>query len=130
MSNSLNKVILIGRLGEDVKLTYFDNGNCIGRFSLATEESYTNREGQKTTSVDWHTIVVRNKMAEVCEKYLAKGDLIYIEGKLKNRQWQADNGVTHNVTEVYATEFKFLNTRSQTQKNTNQAQDNSEQNEK
>ena len=126
MSNSLNKVILIGRLGEDVRLTYFDNGNCIGRFSLATEESYTNREGQKTTSVDWHTIVVRNKMAEVCEKYLTKGDLIYIEGKLKNRQGQAENGVTHNITEVHAVEFKFLNTRSQTQKNANQTQNNSE----
>ena len=87
--------MLIGHLGDEVKLHYFEGGNCIGRFPIATNESYTNRQtGEKVTNTEWHNIVVRNKAAEICEKYLSKGDLIYIEGRLKTRQWQGEDGVT------------------------------------
>lgn len=109
MSGTLNKVMLIGHLGDEVKLHYFDGGNCIGRFPIATNETYTNRQtGEKVTNTEWHNIVVRNKAAEVCEKYLNKGDLIYIEGRLKTRQWQGEDGATRYTTEVHATDFTFL----------------------
>lgn len=109
MSGTLNKVMLIGHLGDAVKLHYFDGGNCVGRFPIATNESYTNRQtGEKVTNTEWHNIVVRNKAAEICEKYLTKGDLIYIEGRLKTRQWQGEDGVTRYTTEIQATDFTFL----------------------
>lgn len=112
MSGTLNKVMLIGHLGDDIKMTYFDGGNCIGRFPLATNESYTNRQtGERVTNTDWHNIVVRNKAAEVCEKYLSKGDLVYVEGRLRNRQWQGEDGVTRYATEVHVNDFTFLSTK-------------------
>lgn len=112
---TLNKVMLIGHLGDNVKLHYSDENNCIGRFSIATNEVYINKTtGEKITSTEWHTIVVRNKAAEICEKYLSKGDKIYIEGKIKSRQWNAEDGTTKNTIEVIATEFTFLNTKKTT----------------
>lgn len=101
--------MLIGHLGDEVKLHYFEGGNCIGRFPIATNESYTNRQtGEKVTNTEWHNIVVRNKAAEICEKYLKKGDLIYVEGRLKTRQWQGEDGATRYTTEVQVTDFTFL----------------------
>lgn len=108
MAGTINKVILIGNLGDDVKMHYFDGGNSIGRFPIATSETYTNKQtGEKITNTDWHNIVVKNKLAEICEKYLTKGDKIYIEGKLKNRQWEQD-GVKRYATEVHVTEMTML----------------------
>ena len=113
MSGTLNKVMLIGHLGDEVKMHYFEGGNCIGRFPIATNESYTNRQtGEKVTNTEWHNIVVRNKAAEVCEKYLGKGDLIYVEGRLKTRQWQGEDGNTRYTTEIQATDFTFLSNRN------------------
>ena len=121
MSGTLNKVMLIGHLGDEVKMHYFEGGNSIGRFPLATNESYTNRQtGERVTNTDWHNIVVRNKAAEVCEKYLSKGDKIYIEGRLKNRQWQAEDGTTRYATEVHVQDFTFLSTKKENM-NTNAA---------
>lgn len=112
MSGTLNKVMLIGYLGEDVKMHYFDGGNCVGRFSLATNEVYINKTtNEKITSTEWHNIVVRNKAAELCEKYLSKGDKIYLEGRIKSRQWQADDGTTKHATEIQAIDFTFLATK-------------------
>lgn len=116
MNGTLNKVMLIGRLGDNIKLTYFEGGNCIGRFSLATNEEYTNRAtNEKVTETDWHTVVVRNKLAEIIEKYTTKGDLIYVEGRLKNRQWQADDGTMRYAIEVYATDINLLPNRREGQ---------------
>lgn len=109
MNGTLNKVMLIGHLGDDVKMHYFDGGNCIGRFQLATNEVYINKTtNEKITSTEWHNLVVRNKAAELCEKYLSKGDKIYVEGRLKSRQWQAEDGSTKYTTEIQVTEFTFL----------------------
>ena len=114
MSGTLNKVMLIGHLGDEIKVHYFEGGNCVGRFPLATNETYTNRQtGEKVTNTDWHNIVVRNKAAEVCEKYLNKGDKIYVEGRLKNRQWQGEDGATRYTTEVHVQDFTFLSTKSE-----------------
>lgn len=115
MNGTLNKVMLIGRMGDDIKLTYFDNGNCIGRFPLATDEVYTNKStNEKTTTTEWHTVVVRNKMAETIEKYTSKGDRIYIEGKIKTQQWQDKEGNSRYSTEIHANEFTFLQSKKDT----------------
>lgn len=114
MSGTLNKVMLIGHLGDAVKLHYFEGGNCIGRFPIATNESYTNKQtGEKVTNTEWHNIVVRNKAAEICEKYLSKGDLIYVEGRIKTRQWQGEDGATRYSTEIQATDFTFLSNKQE-----------------
>ena len=114
MSGTLNKVMLIGHLGDEVKMHYFEGGNCIGRFPMATNESYTNRQsGEKVTQTEWHNVVMRNKAAEICEKYLKKGDKIYIEGRLKTRQWTGDDGQNRYSTEVHASDFTFLTSKEQ-----------------
>lgn len=113
MAGTVNKVILIGHLGDDVKMNYFDGGNSIGRFPLATNESYTNKQtGERITNTDWHNIVVRNKLAEICEKYLVKGDKVYVEGKLKTRQWEQD-GQKRYTTEVQVNEMTMLSNRKE-----------------
>ncbi|MEM9687818.1 MAG: single-stranded DNA-binding protein [Bacteroidota bacterium] len=116
MNGTLNKVMLIGHLGDDVKMHYFEEGNCVGRFPLATNETYTNKQsGEKITNTEWHNIVVRNKAAEICEKYLSKGDKIYAEGRLKTRQWQGDDGIMRYSTEIHVSDFTFLSTRKGTE---------------
>ena len=114
----MNKVMLIGHLGDEVKMHYFEGGNCIGRFPLATNETYTNRQtGERVTNTDWHNVVVRNKGAEICEKYLSKGDKVYVEGRLKNRQWQGEDGNTRYTTEVHVQDFTFLTTKKESMAN-------------
>lgn len=108
----MNKVMLIGHLGDEVKMHYFEGGNSIGRFPIATNETYTNRQtGEKVTNTEWHNIVVRNKAAEICEKYLSKGDKIYVEGRLKTRQWQGEDGANRYTTEIHVQDFTFLSTK-------------------
>ena len=116
MSGTLNKVMLIGHLGDEVKMHYFEGGGCIGRFPLATNETYTNKQtGERVTNTDWHNIVVRNKAAEICEKYLSKGDKVYVEGRLKTRQWQGEDGNTRYSTEIQVQDFTFLTTKKESQ---------------
>lgn len=116
MNGTINKVILIGRLGDVIKLTYFDKGSCVGRVHLATDESFINKTtNERIENTEWHNLVFTNKSAEIIEKYTKKGDLLYIEGKLKTRQWQNQDGITRYITEIYVSDFNFL-----TQTNTNQ----------
>lgn len=109
MAGTLNKVMLIGNLGDDVKMHYFDDKNCVGRFPIATSESYVSKQtNERITNTEWHNIVVRNKAAEICEKYLSKGDKVYIEGKIKTRKWTDDKGMERYSTEIQCDEFTFL----------------------
>ncbi|CAM1374132.1 Single-stranded DNA-binding protein [Tenacibaculum litopenaei] len=111
MAGTVNKVILIGHLGDEVKMHYFEGGNAIGRFPIATNETYTNRQtGERITNTEWHNIVVRNKLAEICEKYLTKGDKVYVEGRLKNRQYEVD-GQKRYTTEIQVQDMTFLSTK-------------------
>ena len=111
MAGTINKVILIGHLGDELKMHYFEGGNAIGRFPLATNETYTNRQtGEKVTNVEWHNIVVRNKLAEICEKYLTKGDKVYCEGRIKTRQYEVE-GQKRYSTEIQVQEMTFLSTK-------------------
>ena len=106
--------MLIGHLGDDVKMHYFKSDSCIGKFPLATNETYINKEtGEKITSTEWHNIVVKNKAAELCEKYLSKGDKVYIEGRIKSRQWQAEDDSIKYITEIQAIDFTFLTTKKE-----------------
>ena len=112
MSGTLNKVMLIGHLGDDIKIHYFEGGGAIGRFPLATNESYTNKStGEKVSNTEWHNIIVRNKAAEICKKYLSKGDKIYIEGRIKTRKWNSEEGTERYTTEINVNEFTFLTTK-------------------
>lgn len=109
MAGTLNKVMLIGHTGDEVKMKYFEGGNSIGRFPLATNEEYVNRNtGERVSNTEWHNCVVRNKAAEVCEKYLHKGDKVYVEGRIKTRQWTTEDGQQRYTTEVQVQEFTFL----------------------
>ena len=116
MNGTLNKVMLIGRLGSDVKLTYFDKDSCTGQVSLATDESYKDKTTQaKVENTQWHNVVLYNKMAERVEKYAKKGDLLYVEGRLRTRQYQGQDGVTRYVTEVVALDINFLSPKRSTE---------------
>ena len=117
MSGTLNKVMLIVYLGDEIKMHYFEGGGSIGRFPLATSESYTNKSsGDKVTNTEWHNIVVRNKAAEICEKYLSKGDKIYLEGRIKNRKWRGEDEIERYTTEINVNEFIFLSTKKDSSK--------------
>ena len=114
MAGTLNKVMLIGHLGDEVKMHYFDGGNSIGRFPIATNESYTNKQtGEKVVATEWHNLVVRNKLAEICEKYLSKGDKVYCEGRIKTRQWEQE-GQKRYATEIHVADMTFLTTKKET----------------
>lgn len=114
MSGTLNKVMLIGHLGDEVKMHYFEGGGCVGRFPLATNETYISKQtNERVTNTEWHNIVVRNKGAEICEKYLSKGDKVYVEGRLKTRKWQDENGQDRYSTEIQCTDFTFLTTKKE-----------------
>ena len=109
MSGSLNKVMLIGNLGKDPEIKTFEGGNSLARFPLATSETYTNRQtNERVTQTEWHTVVLRRGLAEVAEKYLHKGDKIFIEGKIKTRSWENDRGEKQYATEVHADNMTML----------------------
>ncbi len=115
MAGTLNKVMLIGHTGGDVKITYFEGGGSIGRFPIATNEDYVNKNtGERVSNTEWHNIVVRNKAAEICEKYLKKGDKVYIEGRIKTRKWQDDKGIDRYSTEIQCIDFTFLSPKNET----------------
>ena len=101
MSGSVNKVILIGNLGKDPEIRRLENGVVLANFSIATSESFTDKQtGEKKEITDWHDIVLWRGLAEVAEKYLRKGSKIYVEGKLKKRSWQDKEGNTRYNTPV------------------------------
>ena len=116
ISGTLNKAMLIGHLGDDVKIHRFEDGGCIGRFPLATNETYLNKQtNEKVSNTEWHNIILRNKAAEICEKYLSKGDKVYIEGRIKTRKWQDDKGLDRYSTEINCNEFTFLSNKQDPQ---------------
>lgn len=111
----LNKVQLIGNLGDDIKMHFFDGGGCIGRVSLATTEKYKKQDNSVVENTEWHSLVFRNKLAETIDKWTSKGSQLYVEGRLKYRQWEQD-GVTKYSTEIHVREFEFLSKSENTTK--------------
>lgn len=113
MAGSLNKVILVGRLGHDPELKYTTTGNPVTNFNIATDESYTDREGNRQERTEWHRIVVFGKQAEFCSNYLAKGRLVLIEGRLQTRQWEDQQGQKRYTTEIVAQRVQFMDSKGQ-----------------
>lgn len=106
---TLNKVMLIGRLGKDPELRYTPSGSPVATFNLATDESYKDKDGKKVENTDWHRVVVWNKLAEICGQYLKKGSLVYIEGKLKTRSYDdKTSGTKKFITEVVGDQMSML----------------------
>lgn len=110
MAASMNKVLLVGRLGQDPKLSYTASGAPVTNFTLATDESYT-KDGAKVEQTEWHRIVVWNKQAEFCANYLSKGRLVLVEGKLKTRKWEDQQGQAKYTTEIVANSVQFLDSK-------------------
>ncbi len=104
----VNKVILIGNLGRDPEVRKLDNGSTVGRFSVATNESYMDKNNEWQTITEWHNIVVWRNLAERAERQLKKGSMVFVEGKLTTRKWQDQNGADKYTTEVVANTFRIL----------------------
>lgn len=104
----LNKAILIGRLGRDPETRYTGDGTPVTNFSIATSETFKNKQGEKQERVEWHKIVAWGKLAEICDKFCKKGGLVYIEGQISTRDWQDKEGVKRKSTEITARTMRLL----------------------
>jgi single-strand DNA-binding protein len=109
--SGVNKVILVGRLGKEPEVRHLDNGASVANFPIATSETYKDRNGQRQEQTEWHNIVLWRGLADVAEKYLKKGDMIYVEGKLRTRSWEKD-GVTRYTTEIVGDNMTMLGGKS------------------
>ena len=105
--SGINKVIIVGRLGQDPEMKAIGQGTTVTRLNVATSENWTDKNGQKQERTEWHRIVVWGKLAEICGKYLAKGRQVYVEGRLQTRSWE-DNGQKKYSTEIVASTVQFL----------------------
>lgn len=108
----VNKVILVGNLGKDPEIRHLDNGIAVANFSLATTESYTNKQGERVNQTEWHNVVLWRGLADVAEKYLKKGNSIYVEGKINTRKWEDKEGVTRYSTDIIADKMTMLGSKS------------------
>jgi single-strand DNA-binding protein len=107
----INKVILVGRVGKDPDVRHLDNNASVARFSIATNESYKNKNGEKITNTEWHNIVAWRSQAEFAGKYIKKGTLLYIEGKIRTRSWDDKDGNKRYSTEIDVDSFQLLGPR-------------------
>ena len=112
MAGTVNKVILIGRLGRDPELRYTPAGKAVCNFTMATSETWKDADGDKQENTEWHRIVLWGKTAELAAKHLAKGAQVYIEGKLQTREWTDKEGAQRYTTEVVASHMTFLGEKS------------------
>ena len=120
MAGSVNKVILIGNLGKDPEVRHLENGAAVANFSIATSENYKDRKtGEKVSQTEWHNIVAWRGLAEIAEKYLKKGAKVYIEGKLKTRTWQDQDGNNRYSTEVITDNLTMLGNANQNENKSN-----------
>src|SRR6266404_125585 len=112
MAGSVNKVILIGRLGRDPELKYTPSGVPVAKFSIATDESFKDRTGEQQKRTEWHNIVAWNKLAEICGEYLTKGKQVYIEGRIQSRQWEDQSGNKRTSYDIVAQQMTMLGSKS------------------
>ena len=113
MAGSVNKVILVGRLGKDPELSYLPSGQSVAKFSLATDRSYKDKTGELKKETDWHNIVAWGKTGEICAKYLVKGRQVYVEGRIQNRTWEARDGKKRYNTDIVAENVVLLGSRGE-----------------
>ncbi len=111
-TRGINKVILIGNLGNDPEVRYLPNGNAVANISVATSESWKDKQtGEQQDRTEWHRIVLYNRLGEIAGEYLKKGSKVYIEGSLRTRKWQDKNGQDRYTTEIIANEMQMLDSR-------------------
>ncbi len=111
MSRGLNKVMVIGHLGRDPEMRYTPSGRPVTTFSVASNRSWTTADGERRTDTEWFNVVAWNKLAEICNQYLTKGQQVYVEGRLQTRRWEDSNGTRHTSVEVIANEMIMLGDR-------------------
>lgn len=116
MAGSVNKVILIGRLGKDPELKYTPSGVAYAKFSIATDEVFKDRTGEQQKRTEWHNIVAWNKLAEICGEYLTKGKQVYIEGSIQSRQWEDQSGNKRTSYEIVARQMTMLGSKSDSER--------------
>jgi single-strand DNA-binding protein len=109
---SVNKVILVGRLGRDPETRFTSGGQAVANFSIATDETYKDKSGERQKRTEWHKIVVWGKQAEIAQQYLKKGSLLFLEGRIQSREWQDKEGQKRTSFEIVATNFRMLGGRS------------------
>ena len=108
MAGSVNKVILVGRLGKDPETRFTPSGKAVTNFSMATSESWKDAGGERQEKTEWHKVQIWGPLAEISAKYLSKGKLVYIEGRLQSRSWDADDGSKRYTTEIVANQMQIL----------------------
>jgi single-strand DNA-binding protein len=108
MAQGINKAILIGNLGRDPELRYTQNGQAVANFTLATNESWTDKGGEKVERTEWHRVVAWGKVGELCAQYLSKGRTVYVEGRIQTREWEDKDGNKRSTTEINAQTVQFL----------------------
>jgi single-strand DNA-binding protein len=111
MTRGLNKVMIIGNLGRDPEMRYTPSGKPVTSFSVAVSRSWMKPEGERSETTDWFNVVAWGRLAEICSQFLVKGSLVYVEGRLETRSWEADNGQKHFRTEVVASDVNILDKR-------------------
>lgn len=109
----LNKVILIGRLGQEPTIRHMPNGEAVCNFSVATSEKYTDKNGQRQEATEWHNVTMYRKLAEIAGEYLTKGSKVYLEGKIQSRKYQGKDGIERTAYDIIANEMKMLGGNSQ-----------------
>jgi single-strand DNA-binding protein len=109
----VNKVILIGRLGKDPEVRYTPDGTMVTNFTLATDETVKDKSGEKVQKTEWHRIVTFGKLAEICGNYLAKGKLVFVEGRIQTNSWEDKDGIKRSTTEIIAANMRMLDSKGQ-----------------
>jgi single-strand DNA-binding protein len=109
----INKAILVGRLGADPEVRYTPDGLMVTNFNMATDETRKDKNGERVQKTEWHRIVTFGKLAEICGNYLAKGKLIYLEGRIQTRAWEDKDGIKRSTTEIVASDMKMLDGKGQ-----------------
>ncbi len=108
----INKVILVGNVGKDPEVRYLENGVAVAQFPLATSETYKDKSGNRTSKTEWHNIVLWRNLAEIAEKYVKKGNPLYIEGKITTRSWDGQDGSKKYITEIVGNVMQMLGSKS------------------
>ncbi len=111
---SVNKVVLVGNVGKDPEIRYLESGTAVCNFPLATSETYRNKDGERVTTTEWHNIVLWRGLAEIADKYVRKGSLLYIEGKIRTRSWDDREGNKRYITEIIGDNMQMLGKKAET----------------
>jgi single-strand DNA-binding protein len=123
---SVNKVILVGNVGKDPEIRHLDSGVAVANFSLATSETYIAKNGEKITTTEWHNIVLWRGLAEVAEKYVTKGRQLYIEGRIRTRNYDDKDGNKRYITEIYGDTMQMLGSKNDDKSGTGQYNQNND----